>query len=74
MDKDQYNAYHREYQKKLYQSDPEYKEKRKKQILDKYHSTITEERRKVLCERSKAYYQRKKAEKLAQQSPRAEVC
>ena len=73
MDKEQYNAYHREYQKKLYQSDQEFKEKRKKQILDKYHATITEERRKVLCERAKAYYYRKKAEKSNQQIP-AEVC
>lgn len=74
MDKEQYNAYHREYQRKLYQQNQEYKEKRKKEILEKYHSTITEEKRKILCDRAKAYYQRKKAEKLANQSAPTEVC
>jgi hypothetical protein len=59
-----HNAYQREYQRKLYQSNPEYAEKRKKQIMDRYALITTEEKQRR-NEYGKQYYRRKKESQLS---------
>jgi len=57
--KERYNAYQREYQRRKYNSNLEYAEKRKKQVLEKYGSITTEQKEKR-NEYAKLYYQKKK--------------
>jgi hypothetical protein len=59
-----HNAYQREYQRKLYQSNPEYAEKRKKQIMDRY-ALITPEEKQRRNNYAKEYYHRKKESQLS---------
>jgi hypothetical protein len=62
-----HNAYQREYQRKLYQNNPEHAEKRKKQILENY-ALITPEQKARRNEYAKLYYQRKKESKIPKET------
>ena len=57
-----HNAYQKEYQRKLYQSNEEHRKKRINQILNNY-ALITPEEKERRNNYSKLYYQKKKLEK-----------
>jgi hypothetical protein len=63
LNKSAFNEYHKNYQKSLYQQNPEFAERKRKQNLEKYHSNISETERQRRCAYAKAYYERKKLEK-----------
>jgi len=62
-----HNAYQREYQRNRYQTNLEYAERRKKQILEKY-ALITPEEKERRNNYSKLYYQRKKESNILKET------
>ena len=59
-----YNEYHKNYQNDKYQNDPDFAEQKRKKILERYHSTISDEVKEKRNAYAREYYQRKKEQKV----------